>query len=406
MHGAFSTSLRGLPRAFWVLWAGMLINRLGGFVVPFLAIYLTQERGLSVERAGLTVALFGAGSWASGPAGGILADRLGRRATMLLGLGGGALCMVHLGLARHPDHIAVAALLLGLVGDMYRPAVWASIADVVPPEDRLRAFGLLYWAVNLGFAAATSLGGALASLGFLWLFAGDAATSLAMAAVVFALTTETRPARGAEHPGAMASATVPFRDGVFLSFVGLSFLIGMIFMQFAVALPLDMRAHGLSSAGYGGLIAINGVLIVAVQPFATGFISKFRRSRVLAASSLLVGIGFGLTAVARTAPQYAVTIVIWTLGEIAMAPVNPAVVSDLAPPSLRGTYQGVFQMSWGASTCLSPILGSLVLGRLGAPWLWTGCLALGAGVAAAHLAIAGPRRRRLEALRATLGQPG
>ena len=45
--------VRGLPRTYWILWTGALINRLGGFVMPLLALYLTGERGLSVEQAGL-----------------------------------------------------------------------------------------------------------------------------------------------------------------------------------------------------------------------------------------------------------------------------------------------------------------------------------------------------------------
>src|SRR3954462_4172499 len=122
---------RGLPRAFWILCGGALINRLGGFVVPFLAIYLTTVRQVGVEAAGFTVAL-GMGSFASSPLGGVLADRIGHRRTMLVALLSGAAAMAHLGLARAPAHIAFAAFILGLAGDLYRPAVSAAIADVVP----------------------------------------------------------------------------------------------------------------------------------------------------------------------------------------------------------------------------------------------------------------------------------
>ena len=37
-------------RTFWYLWSGTLINRLGSFVLIFLAIYLTRERGFSDAR--------------------------------------------------------------------------------------------------------------------------------------------------------------------------------------------------------------------------------------------------------------------------------------------------------------------------------------------------------------------
>src|SRR3954471_14912787 len=77
---------RGLPRAFWILCCGALINQLGGFVVPFLAIYLTTVRQVGVEAAGFTVALHGMGSFASSPLGGVLADRIGHRRTMLVAL--------------------------------------------------------------------------------------------------------------------------------------------------------------------------------------------------------------------------------------------------------------------------------------------------------------------------------
>ena len=55
-----------LPPTYWLLWLGTLINRLGGFVIPFLTLYLTGQRGLSVSRAALMVSLFGAGSFISG----------------------------------------------------------------------------------------------------------------------------------------------------------------------------------------------------------------------------------------------------------------------------------------------------------------------------------------------------
>ena len=114
---------RGLPKAYWILWTGALINRLGGFVMPLLALYLTGERGLSVEQAGLVVSLYGAGALLSGPVGGLLSDRAGRRRTLISGLVLGALAMLHLSFARTPLHIGVAAFLLGLLGELYRPVI-------------------------------------------------------------------------------------------------------------------------------------------------------------------------------------------------------------------------------------------------------------------------------------------
>ena len=43
-------SLRSLPRPAWILFAGTFVNRFGGFVMPFLAIYLTRS-GFSATKA-------------------------------------------------------------------------------------------------------------------------------------------------------------------------------------------------------------------------------------------------------------------------------------------------------------------------------------------------------------------
>src|SRR5260370_35461723 len=107
---------RGVPRVYWILWTGELINRLGSFVLPLLALYLTTGRGLSVESVGFVVALWGAGSLAAGPAGGRLGDRIGPPRQLSFPATAGPAAMLPLAVAGAPGHIAAAAVLLGLVG--------------------------------------------------------------------------------------------------------------------------------------------------------------------------------------------------------------------------------------------------------------------------------------------------
>jgi MFS family permease len=389
--------MRGLPRTFWYLWTGALINRLGAFVFTYLAIYLTRARHFSVASAGLIVSLWGIGGIASGPVGGILADRLGRRHTMLLGFLLGALAMVQLGLARAPLHIAVSTMLLGFCNDLFRPAQAAIIADVVPPSERTRAYGYLYWAVNLGFAGAAVLAGLVATVSFTWLFVIDAATTALFGIIVYLRVPETHPERHVKerrHVPILA----PFGDGVLMAFIAAQFLMVIVFAQSGSSLPIDITAHHIKPATYGWLIAINGILICIFQPTAIAMVSRRPRARMLALGALFTGIGFGLCAVARTPLAYAGTIVVWTMGELLFSPVTPAVLADLAPVHLRGSYQGAYQMVWGAATFVAPALGSLVLGKLSSVALWTGSAAVACVAALLHLLIGPARRRRLIAL--------
>jgi hypothetical protein len=78
-----------------------------------------------------------------------------------------------------------------------------------------------------------------------------------------------------------------------------------------------------------------------------------------------------------------------------MAGIAPAVVADAAPPAQRGAYQGVFQMGIGASALIAPMVGSLVMGRLGAPALWAMCGVAGTIAALGHLALGSLRSVRV-----------
>jgi MFS family permease len=386
----------GLPRAYWFLWGGALVNRLGSFVIPFLSIYLTGERHLSPAEAGLVVSLWGAGSLGAGPVGGFIADRWGRRSALVLSLSMGASAMLALGFARSIPEIIAATFALGFFGEMYRPSVTAAIGDLVAPQDRTRAFGFLYWAINLGFSIAPVVASLMVKRGFVTLFVADAATTLAFAAIVYLRVPETRPENrdlGEELLG--GRWTAPYTDDLFLAFMLISFLGALMFVQHLVALPLDMAAHGIDAAHFGRIICINGILIVLVQPPAAQWLENFDKGRVLAVGALLVGVGFGLNAFAHTPWQYAGAIAVWSLGEIALLPVAVSVITELAPAPLRASYQGAYQLVWGASFLITPALSGSLMARFGARALWIGCFVVGGVVAAGHLWHGAARRRRV-----------
>ncbi|SET72357.1 MDR family MFS transporter [Stigmatella erecta] len=392
----------GLPATFWFLWTGTLVNRLGSFVTPLLAIYLTRERGFSAEQAGLVASLQGAGAVLSGPLGGAIADRLGRRAALVLSLWLGSAGMLFLGFSETFLWIHLAAFTLGILGEMYRPVVSTTIADVVRPEDRVRAYGLLFWVVNIGFAIALPLAGWASQAGFRLLFIADAATTFVYGCLVWWRVPESRSPRGPSARSFLPSLRpmlAPLKDKVFRGFGIPTFLGAFIFFQSMVSLSLDLKDRGFTTAQFGLVMSVNGTLIVLLQPFLSTWVSRWRRSAVLAASGLLTGVGFGLHALSVNLTLAALAVAVWTLGEILSGAVSLSVVADLAPPEQRGSYQGAYYMLWGLAGCAAPAVGGWVLDHLGRNVLWGGCLLLGLLVAVWHLAVAQDRRRHMEALR-------
>jgi len=402
--GAARRGPLGLPRVYWVLWTGMLLNRLGGAVFMLLGIYLTRDRGLTTELAGLVISLHAAGGLFGGPIGGALADRFGRRATLVAGTAFAGLLMLALGLARSTAAIVAIAPCLGFFTGLCPAPLQAAVADLVPPADRTRAYGLLYWAINLGFAGASAFGGVLAAHHFILLFVIDAATTLGYGAIVLFGVPETRPApsdgaTAARRPGLRLAA--PFRDRGFMSFVAIQVVLLVAFAQVILALPLDMRAHGLGTAEIGWLLGLNGVAIVVLQPLALRIIRGAAPVRWLVAGALLTGLGLGATALAGGALVYVLSALLWTMGEIGFSTASPTLVAELAPVHQRGAYQGTYQLAWGVSSTAAPVIGSLVLARGGSAALWLGCLGLGVAAAGLHLRVTARNVRAAEAARAS-----
>jgi MFS family permease len=283
--------------------------------------------------------------------------------------------------------------LLGMVSEASRPAAVALMIDLVPERDRMRAFSLNYWVINLGFAVSAFLAGILAGVDFRLLFVIDAATTVAAATlIVFAIKEPVRhrPAVVSSAPGGLRTV---FTDRVFMAFVGVNLLTSLIFMQHLSSLPLSMSRDGLPASTYGTVIALNGVLIVAGQLFVPRLLRGRSHASALAVAAVVFGVGFGLTAFADTAVLYALTVLVWTAGEMLNSPSNSATNAALSPAHLRGRYQGVFSLSWSVASFAAPIIGGAVLQYAGAATLWLGCFGLALVVAVIHL-LAGPARER------------
>ncbi|MFF0017721.1 MDR family MFS transporter [Streptomyces sp. NPDC005374] len=385
LRRATRETVSGLPRAFWWLWTSTLVNRLGAFVATFMALYLTLDRGYSASYAGVVASLYGLGGVVSSIGAGVMTDRLGRRPTLLVAQSATAVSVALLGFVHHPVTIAAVAFLVGMASNASRPAVQAMMADIVRPEDRVRAFSLNYWAINLGFAVSTAAAGFIAEFSYLAGFLIEAGMTAVCAVVVFLKLPESRP--GAEKAAAAADdvrlGTV-LRDGRFMSVVGLSFLVAVIFQQGSLGLPVAMGEAGFTPADYGLAIALNGVLIVALQIPVTRFIQDRDPRRLLVVSSLLAGYGFGLTAFAGSVGLFALTVCVWTMGEMINAPIQTGLVVRLSPAHGRGRYQGMYTLSWSVAALVAPLMSGFVIDRLGAEWLWGLCAVVGTVAAAGY----------------------
>jgi MFS family permease len=371
---SFRDNLRALPPAAWILFGGTFINRFGTFVVPFLILYLTKI-GYTSTQAGLAIGAYGIGLLVASSAGGHLADRIGRRNTIVLSMFGSAAAILALSQARGYAAIVILTGITGSLSELYRPASYALVGDLVAEEHRVTALGVYRFAVNLGVAAGLATAGFLADHSYMLLFIGDAATSIVYGLIaLFALPQGLRTYVKNERTG--EALRVAARDRPFVIFLLATLCATIIDFQMGSTFALHVTSLRFPSSTYGLLISTNGLLIVLFELGITQWTRRFPPRPMIALGYLLAGAGFALTGFARTVPALAATVVIWTLGEMISSPVAGAYAVQLAPEKYRGRYLGLFMTMWSLGMIIGPPLGTFAFARNPA-FVWAVCGALG-----------------------------
>jgi predicted MFS family arabinose efflux permease len=385
---AYRSAFSGLAHEVWILAVAALVNRSGTMVLPFLSLYLTSQRGFSPEGAGRALSLYGFGAIAGSWLGGWLCDRLGSvrvQAASLLGTGVGFIVLGH---ARGTAGIAAALLAVSVVSECFRPAMFTSVARFSAPAVRARSLALVRLAVNLGMAVGPAVGGLLAVHHYGLLFVADAATCW-LAAVFMWLALRRRPeGQAPPRPDAATAAASPWRDRPFMAFLGIMVLLGTVFFQIWSTLPLYLRgAYGFSEARIGLLLALNPVMIVAFEMLLLRAVEHLDHLAVAGVGCLFVGVGLGLMPFGSGASFAALTVVVWTVGEMLSLPFTNSVAAGRSA-SASGSYLGAYSLSFSLSFAFAPALGLTVYERFGALPLWTGAAVAGAALCVGCLCLA------------------
>ncbi len=368
------SDLRALPRGAWILFFGTFLNKFGTFVLPFLAIYMTRL-GFKATEAGLAIGAYGIGSLCASFLGGSLADRIGRRKTIVLSMFSAAIAMLCLSQARTLSGIVILSSLTGLTGELYRPASSALLTDLIPQGQRVTAFAAYRMAFNAGFAFGPATAGFIAKYSFTWLFIGDAATSALYGIVAwFALPAGLRGER-AEN-SFVETFRVVREDPRFRRLLCSALVAALVFVQTFSTLSMVITRNGFAPSLYGLLISFNGLLVVLCELPITSVTRRFPIRRVIALGFLLIGAGFASNAIERTIPLLFVTMIMITFGEMMAMPLTGAFVADLAPAHQRGLYMGTYGLVWSVAFVCGPSLG-LLLFSVSPGALWMTCGALG-----------------------------
>ena len=366
----------GLPGRAWILFAVNLINSSGSMVLFFLSLYLTRKLGFSPGKAGAVLSLYGFGSLGGAYLGGWLADRAGsisvQKASLLLC---GAL-LIGLGQVRTAAAISPLIFVFALAAGALYPANATTMSRICPPDLQVKGFALTRLANNLGATIGPAVGGLLALRDYRLLFWADGLTSLLAAVALAALW----KGPGLEARSLQAEHVVPkpgrppWRDGPFLLLMLIWLVWSAVFIQVFVTFPLYIRnAYGLAENRIGQLLAVNTIMIVILEMILMEKIRKYPLTRVINFSFIMLGAGLGLMPLGRGFAFAALTVAVWTFGEMLSMPLVSALIAGRADESTRGRYMGIFSLGFSLAFIIAPAAGTAVYGRFGGDVLWFGC---------------------------------
>lgn len=377
MIARIRTTYHEFPATFWIVVLTSFIDVIGSTLLfPFFALYITQRFGVGMAKAGLLLGLSSLFGLVGSVIGGALTDRIGRRRLILFGLIFSALSTLLFGLVNDLDVLYPVIAGIGLLSSVAHPAHNAMVADILPEEKRQEGYGILRVAVNLSWIIGPTIGGFVAARSFFTLFVMDAIVSLVVAAIVFRLIPETKPApHPDEAPVSMLKTLSGYgaiaRDTGFMAFLLASILMMMVYQQMYNSLSVFLRDHhGIEPSGYGYLLTTSAVTVVLFQ-FTVSRLIKSRPSFLLMAlGAFFYMLGFGMFGFVSVFGLFGLAIVVVTIGEMIVMPTSQTLAAHFAPEQMRGRYMAAFGLSWAIPATFSPGLAGLILDNYNPNLLW------------------------------------
>src|SRR5437879_1363148 len=133
------------------------------FVLPMLFPYLKAQLGVGYIELGFALTVFGVVSGLTQAPIGYLADHIGARKVLLIGLTVGGLSLILLGMHLNYTSLILCAALLGLANSVYHPADYAILSAHMDEARMGRAFSVHTFAGFVGGAVAPAIMAALVS---------------------------------------------------------------------------------------------------------------------------------------------------------------------------------------------------------------------------------------------------
>lgn len=333
---------RRLKIGLYSMYLDTLVMAIGFYMlVPLLSVYAIDQLGWSTALVGVILAISSLSQNGFRFLAGLLADKIGYKKAILLGVGIRILGYLTFGLFQIPAGFMVAAFISGIGGSLFHPASYAIYAVLTEKKGRSRIYAIREMLSNLGFILGPVIGMYLLKIDFTIV----CFTSAGMFIAAWILTYFFIPFVG--HSKDQKSNFIKqvfakmIKDKSFIKFNIVVMVIWSLSVQLYLIVPIRASQIDLDTSVLAYLYTVAAVFMVILQLPVNLWVGKrFKPWIVLGLGSFFIALGILVIGFSTALPMLLVGILVFTMGQMLFVPKMNEMTSGFADNQLFASYFG------------------------------------------------------------------
>lgn len=373
------------PSGIKVMYVCSFLMNLGFYaLIPYLTLHLTGQFLWSMALTGILLGVRQFSQQGFTFIGGIVADRLGCKQTLVFGVMVRAIGFSSFAFCGSIWQFFAAAVVSGVGGALFEPSYQAAFARMTPEEHRKILFSFKNIVSNLGMVSSTIVGSILSSVDFFYL----SLLSGGIYFVIAAMIAWKLPRLEVElsSNSVLGDMLTIFKDKPFVIYTCILIGYYYLFMQLFLTLPQLAEAVTGSRIGVAYVYGAISVSVILFQLPITAKLQKYEnRFMLIGLGTLVMGVGLFELAFAYNLALLLAGSVVFAFGTMIAGPLLMDVVPMFAPPRQIASYYGFNGYSLAVGGALSTSAGGWLY-DLGGAWdmpglPWTVCLVVAVSAA-------------------------